>query len=141
MRTPAPQTPAFAVPETRMWRASGSCPGKGCGPPDSTSGCRAGPFGRSGPTGSAHRPTDRAPDAHPTRRNRAHAGHDRAATERRGARNRALRRTVRRGFGRLERAAEPAHPDGEVVLHDLPHLRLGQELVGAERVLDAGRRV
>jgi hypothetical protein len=26
MRTPAPQRPAFAVPETRTWRASGSVP-------------------------------------------------------------------------------------------------------------------
>ena len=51
---------------------------------------------------------------------------------------------VGRGRGRsrrLERAAEAAHPDGEVVLHDLADLRLGQHLVGAQRVLDAGGRV
>src|SRR3954464_7958037 len=36
---------------------------------------------------------------------------------------------------------EAADPNGQVVLHDLTHLRLRQGLVGAQRVLDAGGRV
>ena len=39
------------------------------------------------------------------------------------------------------RAAVAAHAHGKVVLHDLADLRLGQELVRAKRVLDAGGRV
>ena len=41
----------------------------------------------------------------------------------------------------LEGSAVAAHPHGEVVLHDLADLRLAQELVGAQRVLDARGRV
>ena len=95
--------------------------------------------------GRASRPIGRT-DAHPRRADwstrPADPGDDRPLANRRRARDRALRRTaVAVGIGRLERAAEAAHPDGEVVLHDLADLRLGEELVRAERVLDAGRRV
>src|SRR5207344_2526398 len=51
------------------------------------------------------------------------------------------RRTAGRRLGGLERSAEAAHPDGEVVLHDLADLGLAEELVRAERVLDASGRV
>ena len=43
--------------------------------------------------------------------------------------------------GRLERTAVAAHPDREVVLHDLADLRLAEELIGPQGVLDAGGRV
>ena len=45
------------------------------------------------------------------------------------------------GGARREGTAVAAHPHGEVVLHDLPDLRLRQELVGAKRVLDARGRI
>jgi hypothetical protein len=41
----------------------------------------------------------------------------------------------------LEGTAVAAHPHGQVVLHDLADLRLAEELVGPERVLDARGRV
>ena len=136
MRTPAPQTPAFAVPETRTWRASGSCPGcsrRSSGGPRRTPG--SAPIGRT----IGRRP-DRAGIAGPTPADdaaRSAAGCDRAVERSVGW------RVVGGGrrLGRLERAAEAAHPDGEVVLHDLADLRLGEHLVGAERVLDPGGRV
>ena len=54
---------------------------------------------------------------------------------------RSVRSDVAGARDRLEGAAVAAHPHGEVVLHDLADLRLAQELVGAERVLDARGRV
>src|SRR5919198_5655521 len=68
------------------------------------------------------------------------AGDDRAA---RAARPATAKRPLRpfAGFAALKCATEAAHPDGEVVLHDLADLRLAQELVGAKRVFDPCRRV
>ena len=134
MRTPAPQTPAFAVPETRTWRAIRVVPWMKCG---GNGPARTVPDGR--PDRTAHRPGGRVVwrIAGPTP---ATTG---PLPDGCGARHRAVRRALRRGgrLGRLERAAEAAHPDGEVVLHDLADLRLAEHLVGAEGVLDAGRRV
>jgi hypothetical protein len=55
-------------------------------------------------------------------------------------------RAIGRSGGRLgdgsegwKRAAEAAHPDGEVVLHDLADLRLAQELVRREGRTRRGR--
>ena len=46
------------------------------------------------------------------------------------------------GRGALDdRPRVAAHPDGEVVLHDLADLRLAEGVVRAQRVLDAGGRV
>ena len=41
----------------------------------------------------------------------------------------------------LARGGEPTHAQGEVVLHHLANLRLAEEVIGTERVLDTGRRV
>ena len=65
----------------------------------------------------------------------------RARSADRTARRALVRRCRCRSSRRLEGAAEAAHPDGEVVLHDLADLRLGQQVVGAQRVLDARGRV
>src|SRR6476661_4004639 len=89
---------------------------------------------------------DRSPGVH---RDAAATGNEGwSRHDRRVRRRRKLARVRTRGFDSLqmmliavEGAADPAHADREVVLHDLANLGLAQRLVGTQGVLDARGRV
>src|SRR4029078_12743432 len=129
MRTPAPQTPAFAVPGARTWRAIRVVPWM-----------KSEERGRLGPSRTAAHRTAHRPGGRGARR-RPDAGDDWCGAGWLAPGHRPVGRTLRRRRGRcrLERAAEAAHPDGEVVLHDLADLRLGEHLVRVDAGIDACR--